>query len=191
MDFYFFVKEGFFHVLDLNALDHILFFIAISMLFTVKEWKKALLLVSIFTIAHTFTFALSSYRMVSVNEKWVEFLIVITILIPIINNTIIVFKNKKIQTANYYFTFIFGMIHGLGFSSYFKMLLDKDDSILIPLFEFALGIELVQIIIVTLIIVLNTIAIKYLKIEQKYWVLTINILLLVKIVPMLINRFPF
>ena len=191
MDFYFFVKEGFFHVLDLNALDHILFFIAISMLFTVKEWKKALLLVSIFTVAHTFTFALSSYRIVHVNEKWVEFLIPITILIPIINSTIIVFQKKKIQKTNYYFTFLFGMIHGLGFSSYFKMLLDKNDSILAPLLEFALGIELVQIIIVSLIVILNTIIIKVVKIDQKYWILFINFLLLLKILPMLIDRFPF
>jgi len=191
MDFYFFVKEGFFHVLDLNALDHILFFIAISMLFTVKKWKKALLLVSVFTVAHTFTFALSSYRIVKVNENWVEFLIPITILIPMINSIFIVFQNKKIQNSNYYFTFLFGMIHGLGFSSYFKILLDKNDSILAPLLEFALGIEMVQIIIVSLIVILNTIVIKYLKTNRKYWILFISFLLLLKIIPMLIDRFPF
>ena len=191
MGFQFFVKEGFFHVLDLNALDHILFFIAVSLIFTVKQWKKALLLVSVFTVAHTFTFALSSYRVISVNEKWVEFLIPITILIPLLNNNFKLFTQQKNDTANYYFTFIFGLIHGLGFSSYFKMLLDKNDDLLLPLLEFALGIELVQIIIVSMVILLSTIVIQKLKIAQKYWVLFVSLLLLIKIIPMLIHRFPF
>lgn len=191
MDFRFFVKEGFFHVLDLNALDHILFFIAVSIIFTLKEWKKALWLVSVFTIAHTITFALSSYRILYVDAKWVEFLIPITILIPIISNNLKLFKGEKNLNSNYYFTFIFGLIHGLGFSSYFKMLLDKSDDLLVPLLEFALGIELVQIIIVSLVLILNTLVIRYFKIKQKYWVLFVSILLLFKIIPMLIERYPF
>ncbi len=191
MNFQFFVKEGFFHVLDLNALDHILFFIAVSLIFTVKQWKKALLLVSVFTLAHTFTFALSSYRIIPVNEKWVEFLIPITILIPLLNNNFKLFEQQKNDTANYYFTFIFGLIHGLGFSSYFKMLLNKNDDLLLPLLEFALGIELVQIIIVSLVILLSTIVVKKLKIAEKHWVLFVSLVLLIKIIPMLIHRFPF
>ncbi|HFS67640.1 MAG TPA: HupE/UreJ family protein [Flavobacteriia bacterium] len=191
MDFQFFVKEGFFHVLDLEALDHILFFIAVSLIFTLKEWKKALWLVTIFTVAHTFTFALSSYRIIDIDGKWVEFLIPITILIPLLINNYRLFNNKKNLSANYYFTFIFGLIHGLGFSSYFKMLLDKNDSLLIPLLEFALGIEIVQIIIVSMVVLVNTIVIKYFKIQQKYWVLAVSVVLLFKIIPMLIERFPF
>lgn len=191
MDFRFFVKEGFFHVLDLNALDHILFFIAVSIIFTLNEWKKALLLVSVFTIAHTITFALSSYRILYVDAKWVEFLIPITILIPIISNNLKLFKGETNLNSNYYFTFIFGLIHGLGFSSYFKMLLDKSDDLLVPLLEFALGIEFVQIIIVSLVLVLNTLVIRYFKIKQKYWVLSVSVILLFKIIPMLIERYPF
>ena len=191
MDSIFFIREGFFHVLDINALDHILFFIAITIVFTIKEWKKALILVSIFTIAHTFTFALSSYGIVRVNEKWVEFLIPITILVPVINNSFSVLNGQKNQRANYFFTFLFGLVHGLGFSSYFRMLLDKNDSIFIPLLEFALGIELVQILIVSLVILLSTLVVRFFKIPKKYWVFFISFLLLLKITPMLINRFPF
>ena len=71
------------------------------------------------------------------------------------------------------------------------MLLDKNDALLLPLLEFALGIELVQIIIVSLVILLSTFVIKKLKIAQKYWALLVSLILLIKIIPMLIHRFPF
>jgi hypothetical protein len=191
MDFMFFFKEGFYHVLDINALDHILFFIAVSIVFTIKEWKKAIILVSIFTISHTITFALSSYDIIYINKNLVEFLIPITILIPVISNSIKAIKTQKQTHFNYYFTFIFGLIHGLGFSSYFKMLIDKNDSLLVPLLEFALGIELVQILIVSVIVLLNTLATNFFKIKNKHWTLFVSFLLLIKIIPMLFNRFAF
>jgi hypothetical protein len=191
MDFMFFLKEGFYHVLDINALDHVLFFIAVSIVFTIKQWKKVLLLVSIFTVAHTITFTLSSYNIIYINKNLVEFLIPVTILITTINNSLKSIKNQKIIRVNYYFTFVFGLIHGLGFSSYFKMLIDKNDSILVPLLEFALGIELVQILIVSVIIMLNTLVINYVKIKNKHWTLFVSFLLLIKIIPMIFNRFTF
>ncbi len=191
MDFFFFVKEGFFHVLDFNALDHILFFIAVSMIFTLKEWKKALWLVTFFTLGHTFTFTLSVYDWIKINGKWVEFLIPITILIPILVNNYSVYTKTTSLKRNYYFTFFFGLIHGLGFSSYFKMLLDDDENKFIPLLEFSLGIEFVQVLIVGVIILLNSIWINKLHFKQQIWIGSISILLLFKIIPMLINRYPF
>ncbi len=190
MDFEFYLKQGFFHVLDLRALDHILFFIAVTVIFTLKDWKKALLLVTFFTLGHTFTFALSAYDVLLVNESYVEFLIPITIAIPLFWNSFNILKAKTLKSTNIYFTFFFGLIHGLGFSSYFKMLLDDDESILKPLLEFALGIELVQILIVFLVLLLGFLVQKQLKIAKKYWVIGVSFLILLKIIPMLWERFP-
>jgi uncharacterized membrane protein len=41
-----------------------------------------------------------------------------------------------------------GIIHGLGFSNYFKAILAGTPSKLLPLAEFAVGIEAAQIIVV-------------------------------------------
>ncbi len=190
MDFEFYLKQGFFHVLDLRALDHILFFIAVTIIFTLKDWKKALLLVTFFTLGHTFTFALSAYDILLVNENYVEFLIPITIAIPLFWNSFNILKTKTSKSTNIYFTFFFGLIHGLGFSSYFKMLLDDDESILKPLLEFALGIELVQILIVLLVLLLGFLVQKKLKVAKKYWVIGVSFLILLKILPMIWERFP-
>jgi len=191
-NFIFYIQQGFYHVLDKAALDHVLFFIALTIIFSYKSWKKALWLITFFTIAHTLTFGLSVYDLIEVKVDLVEFLIPITILIPLLINIYREIKqisNKK-ENINIYFAFIFGLIHGLGFSNYFKMLLDDSDSKLLPLLKFSLGIEFAQILIVLIVLFLNY-TIRFTPIKNKIWVIGISILLILRIIPMLINRFPF
>jgi len=192
-EFTFYIKQGFYHVLDVAALDHVLFFIALTVVYRIRDWKKALWLISSFTIAHTLTFALSSYDFIHVNTKLVEFLIPITILIPILINIYREFVAfaYKVDNTNIYFAFFFGLIHGLGFSNYFRILLDEAEDKLIPLLKFALGIELAQVIIVGLILFLGHLAQYTFQIKKKIWVIGISVLVLVRIFPMLIDRFPF
>ncbi len=191
-DFTFFILQGFYHVLDYAAIDHILFFIALTIVYNFKNWKKALLLITFFTIGHSFTFALSAYNIIDINVDLVEFLIPVTILITLLLNIYTSLKNNnKLNNTNIYFALGFGFIHGLGFSNYFKILLDKTDDKLIPLLKFALGIEFAQIIIVLLVLLLSHFAIRFFKIKKKYWVITISIFVILKILPMLYYRYPF
>lgn len=199
----FYIQQGFSHVLDMAALDHVLFFIASTVVYRVIDWKKALWLITFFTIGHTLTFALSSYEIVNINAELVEFLIPITILTPLLLNIYIEIINKDVlpkhlytkqskeHNTNIYFAFFFGLIHGLGFSNYFKMLLDEADDKLIPLLKFALGIEFAQIIIVALVLFLGHIVQYYINIKKKIWVISISLFILLWIIPMLVNRFPF
>ena len=191
-DFIFYIQQGFFHVLDINALDHVLFFIALTIIYGFKNWKKALWLITFFTIGHSLSFGLSAYDIINVDVDLVEFLIPITILIPLILNIYKMINDDfSIKNTNIYFAGFFGLIHGLGFSNYFKMLLDNGDDKLIPLLKFALGIEFAQIIIVLIVLSLSHIAIYSTHIKKKYWVIGISLLVILRIVPMLINRFPF
>jgi len=186
-DFIFYIQQGFFHVLDINALDHVLFFIALTIIYGFKNWKKALWLITFFTIGHSLSFGLSAYDIINVDVDLVEFLIPITILIPLILNIYKMINDDfSIKNTNIYFAGFFGLIHGLGFSNYFKMLLDNGDDKLIPL-----GIEFAQIIIVLIVLSLSHIAIYSTHIKKKYWVIGISLLVILRIVPMLINRFPF
>jgi len=191
-EFIFYIKQGFFHVLDINALDHILFFIALSIIYRFKIWKKALWLITFFTIGHSLTFGLAAYDIINVNVDLIEFLIPITILIPLILNIYNVLSNISLENnINIYFAGFFGLIHGLGFSNYFKMLLDNGDDKLIPLIKFAVGIEFAQIIIVLLVLSISHIAIYSFQIKKKYWIIVISLLVILRIIPMLINRYPF
>jgi membrane-associated HD superfamily phosphohydrolase len=186
-NFIFFLKQGLFHVLDWNAYDHILFLIALTVVYDFKNIKKVIWLITAFTVGHTLTLILSSYHVISVSTKWVEFLIAMTILITALVNIFYV-KNTTKQTKtniNLVFALFFGLIHGLGFSGYFKMLIGSSHSKLIPLLEFALGIELAQIIIVIIVLVFGFIFQSIFRFSKRDWILVISSIVIGVVLPIL------
>ena len=58
-NFWFNVEYGMNHVLDINAYDHVLFLIVLTIPYVFKDWKRVLLLVSVFTIGHTLSLTLA------------------------------------------------------------------------------------------------------------------------------------
>lgn len=186
-NFIFFLKEGLFHVLDWNAYDHVLFLIALAVVYDFKNWKKVLLLISLFTIGHTLTLILAAYKVVSVNLNWIEFLIPVTIITTALVNILYAkstTKNTKTNT-NLFFALFFGLIHGLAFASGFRMLIGKSNSKLIPLLEFALGIELAQIITVFIILILGFIFQTIFRFSKRDWILIISSIVIGVTLPIL------
>lgn len=186
-NFIFFLKEGLFHVLDWKAYDHILFLIALTVVYDFNNWKKVLWLITLFTIGHTLTLILSAYNIVSVNTKWVEFLIPVTIIITAIIN-IFFAKNatKKSKTnTNLFFALFFGLIHGLGFSSYFKMLVGSSSTKIIPLLEFALGIEGAQIVVVLVVLITGFIVQNIFQFSKRDWILITSSIVIGVVLPIL------
>lgn len=172
----FYLKEGLFHVLDWNAYDHILFLIALAVVYDFKNWKKVLWLITLFTVGHTLTLILAAYKIVAISSNWVEFLIPATIIITALFNIFYVGKATKESKTNInlFLALFFGLIHGLGFSGYFKMLIGQKSSKLIPLLEFALGIEIAQIIIVFLILILGFLFQTIFRFSKRDWILIIS-----------------
>lgn len=188
-NFIFFLKEGLFHVLDWNAYDHILFLIALAVVYDFKNWKKIIWLITMFTIGHTATLILAAYNVVSVNSKWVEFLIPVTIIITAVVN-IFYSKNtaKQVKTnTNLIFALFFGLIHGLGFSGYFRLIIGSESNKLIPLLEFALGIEIAQIIIVFVVLVIGFLFQTVFRFSKRDWILIISALVIGIVLPILKN----
>lgn len=186
-NFIFFFRQGLSHVLDWNAYDHILFLIALAVVYDFKNWKKVLWLITLFTIGHTLTLILAAYKVVSVNSNLIEFLIPITIIITALGNIIFaksITKNTK-TNINLIFALFFGLIHGFGFSGYFKMLIGSSNSKLIPLLEFALGIELAQIIIVFIILILGFIFQTIFRFSKRDWILIISSIVIGVVIPIL------
>ena len=181
---------GLTHVLDINGYDHVLFLVVLAAPYLFSSWKKILFLVTVFTIGHTVSLVLSSYNVVSVNSKLVEFIIPVTIAFTAIFN--IITSGKRIYSSKISLlllaTLLFGVIHGLGFSNYFKMIVGNTDYKFIPMLEFALGVEVAQIIIVIVVLLLSTIAQNILNISKKYWVLILSSITLGLVIPMLLSR---
>ncbi|QWX83787.1 HupE/UreJ family protein [Cellulophaga sp. HaHaR_3_176] len=192
-DFWFYVKLGLNHVLDLSAYDHILFLAVLAIPFTFKSWKKIVLLATVFTIAHCTSLALSTYNLIVLNVTYIEFLIPVTILITAIFN--IVYAQSKIEDKSLVVhtiaTVFFGLIHGFGFSNYFKMLMSEETNKIGPLFGFATGIELSQVTIILLVLCIAYILQAILKVKQKLFITITSIVVLLITIPILIDTFPF
>lgn len=173
-----YLKLGMDHILDLNGYDHILFVAVLCAGYELKQWKQILILVTAFTIGHSLTLALSSLDLVSFSPKLIERLIPVTIILTGIFNIFTAFSSKKANQniiANYLLALGFGLIHGLGFSFYFKAILGSEGSILMPLFAFNVGVELGQLLIVGFIMVLSFIFIEKFKLPLQKWTTVISI----------------
>lgn len=174
--FWFYFKEGLYHVLDWNAYDHILFLIVLTIPYLFSHWKRVVTLVSIFTVGHTVSLALSAYGVIKVNTSLVELLIALTIIITALYN-VFTAGNKKGSSKIGLYLFValfFGIIHGLGFSTYFKMMTAGSDSKLLPLIEYTLGIEAAQLIVVVVVLILSFIFQAIFRFSQRDWVMVIS-----------------
>ena len=178
---------GFDHILNYQALDHILFVFALTIMYEIKMIKKIIILITAFTIGHTITLVLSTLNMISFDQKIIEFSIPITIAITSINNIINRNKNLNIiSNVNYFIALFFGLIHGLGFSNYLKVLL-IGDSILLELFAFNVGVEVGQIIIVLLFLLMTYFISKIFFSKKGEWILFVSSLILGISLTLIIN----
>jgi hypothetical protein len=190
-EFWLYFKVGINHVLDINAYDHVLFLLALMIPYTFKDWKRVLLLVSLFTIGHTISLILSVYSVIYVNPNAIEFLIPITIITTAFYTLFTAGKNTK-GNGNLSFmgvtTLFFGVIHGLGFSNYFKSILPGNASDkLIPSLEFALGIEAAQLITVFAVLILAYIVQTFFRFSKKDWALVMSAFVIGVVLPMIIE----
>jgi hypothetical protein len=177
-----YLQLGIDHILDTQGYDHILFVIVLSAIYPVKAWKKIVVLVTAFTLGHSLTLALSALGILEIDANLVETLIPVTIMITGLVNVYKIYKGNLYEGKiymNYILASCFGLIHGLGFSNYFKAILGKEASILQPLFAFNLGVELGQIFIVIGAVAISTLFIEMVRIPSKYWAAFISILAII------------
>ena len=190
-DFVLYFKMGLNHVLDFLAYDHILFLIVLAVVFSINQWKKALLLITLFTIGHSITLALAAYGIVNFDISLIEFLIPVTIFITGVTNIFTAKKSNQKNNINLLFALFFGLIHGLGFSNYFRMMIGRSDDKLLPLLEFALGIEAAQIIIVFAILIIGSLLQNLFKVSKRDWILVMSSIVIGFSIQMIIERYPW
>ncbi|QLC67289.1 HupE/UreJ family protein [Flavobacterium sp. LPB0248] len=188
--FWIYFQIGLKHVLDINAYDHVLFLIALTVPYLFKDWKRIFLLVSIFTIGHTLALILSVYGIIAIKVDVVEFLIPITILVTALYHLFTAGKTSKNDGVNlvFFITLFFGIIHGLGFSNYFKTILGGSaTSKLLPLGEFALGIEAAQLVVVFVVLVISYIVQTVFRFSKRDWALVMSAFIIGVVIPMIIE----
>ena len=186
-DFLFNVEYGMNHVLDVNGYDHVLFLILLTVAYSFESWKQLLVLVTAFTFGHTVALLLAAYGVLNIDDALVEFLIPVTIALAAVYNIIDGGKSVKSKSARWLFliTLCFGVVHGLGFGREFKLFIGKSDDKLLPLVEFALGIEIAQLIIVFLVLLLGLVAQVVLGRNRRDWILVVSAIVLGLVIPIL------
>jgi hypothetical protein len=165
-----FFQLGWSHIISVEALDHLLFLLALMAVYEVGQWKKVLVLITAFTIGHSATLILSITDLISFNSHWIEFLIPLTILLTAINN-LLLYTKSKVHPARYryFMAMIFGLVHGMGFASTLRFMLASNQSISVPMLSFNLGIEAGQIVVVALLLLISSVLLKITKFPQSYW----------------------
>ncbi len=189
-DFLFYLQLGWEHIISIDALDHQLFILALVAIFSFQDLKKVLILVTAFTLGHSFTLALSAFDIIRFPSNWVEFLIPCTIVFTALDNLIFSKNEDKLIKLNYFLALIFGLIHGMGFANSVRMMLAKEQSIVIPLLGFNVGLEIGQIAVVIIVLSIFYILSTFLKLKKKHWVMLVSAPILIFSIKMSLERIP-
>jgi hypothetical protein len=189
-EFLAYFRLGVAHIADLAGYDHILFIAALTGGYTLGAWRRLLVLVTAFTIGHSITLALATLRLVTVDAALIEALIPATILVT---SLVAVVQSRRPDEARpwrrsgwrgaddgprggavlYALALGFGLIHGLGFSTYLRALLGAEASIAVPLLAFNLGLEAGQLLIVAGTLLVGAVVARLLG-ARRDWVLLLS-----------------
>lgn len=140
-----FVRLGIIHILE--GTDHILF--VLSLLLIYSTFKREILLLTVFTVAHSISLIVAGSGILTLSSRIVEPIVALSITYMAI--TSVFFKHMKIfgGHGNKASTvFIFGLFHGLGFAGLLKDIQVPDERFISSLLSFNIGIEFGQFAIV-------------------------------------------
>jgi hydrogenase/urease accessory protein HupE len=138
-----YIALGIEHIL--SGYDHLSFVLALLLL---ARSKKALLLaVTAFTLSHSITLALAIFDLIFIPVKFVESMIALSIVF-LARELLIKDKNTLTHKHLEYIAFIFGLLHGLGFSTALKEIGLPHNDLIPALFSFNVGIELGQLLFI-------------------------------------------
>jgi hypothetical protein len=146
-----FVNLGLTHIAE--GLDHLLFLFLL--LIARVSWKRWLLLLSGFTLAHAGTYSLVMLGHLSAPTAWIETLIAFTISctalgILLSQSRHLRFRNSSTNHAlglEFVVIIAFGLIHGLGFASAVGTQGASTRYPMLSIFGFNVGIEFGQIVL--------------------------------------------
>lgn len=189
-DLGFYFEMGWHHIVAWDALDHLLFVLALSAIYLIGNWKQVLVLVTAFTIGHSLTLALSVYDVIRVSDKWVEFLIPCTIVITAVLNLLEKDYEPRSLRLNYFLALFFGLIHGLGFANALRFMLAKDQGIGWSLFGFNTGLEAGQVVVVMAILLAGFLLVNKAGLKRKWWVWGLSVVAFSIAAKMAWERFP-
>lgn len=159
-----YIPVGILHILE--GMDHIFF--VLSLLLLGLSFRRLLLLLTVFTVAHSLTLLLAGMNIITVSSRIVEpiisFSIVFTILLALFTNQNLcsscsLYLRKYIPEGirgiitkfsfHILIVFLFALFHGLGFAGSFSVLNISSQDYFFPLLALNIGVEIGQVCILS------------------------------------------
>jgi len=137
-----YIKLGVEHIL--SGYDHLLF--VFSLILLALNFRRLLFAISAFTLSHSLTLTFGILGIVNIGVLFVESMIALSILF--LAREIMIKKDSFTKQHLGITAFIFGLLHGLGFSSVLRSIGLPHDDMVLALLAFNIGIELGQLIFI-------------------------------------------
>jgi hypothetical protein len=178
-----YLQLGFLHICSWQATDHLTFLLALCAPYALADWRRVVALVTSFTVGHSITLALATLGIVGVNAPVIEALIPVTIILTALVNMKqagpVLDRRSRRETSVLWaapnaLAAAFGLIHGLGFSNYLRALLGDKSRPVAELLSFNLGVELGQLLVVSVILLLGFVLLRLVGVARRDWVLTVS-----------------
>ncbi len=133
-----FLVLGIKHIL--SGYDHIAFLLALIVIGL--SFKEVIKIITAFTIAHSITLLLAALQIISLNSRFVEIVIAVSICYVALENLF-----RKEINYRWIITFGFGLVHGFGFAGILQELILEKSNLLPSVLSFNIGVEIGQIMI--------------------------------------------
>jgi hypothetical protein len=176
-----YLEFGFWHIWSWQATDHLTFLLALCAPFVLVDWRRVVALVTSFTVGHSLTLALATLGLVGFNKALIEALIPVTIMLTALLNMQQAGRPDArpqrrpipvIWALPNALALAFGLIHGLGFSNQLRSLLTGKSQPVVELLSFNLGVEMGQLLVVSIILLLGFVVLRGFGAARRDWILT-------------------
>jgi hydrogenase/urease accessory protein HupE len=146
-----YIQLGIYHIW--SGFDHLLF--VCGLLLLVKKRSRLIWTITAFTIAHSITLALATLHIIKVSASFTEAAIALSIAFVAAE---LLRHYKGLNGFAYYYpwlvSFLFGLLHGLGFASALQDVGLPENNIPLALFLFNVGVEAGQLSFVFVMLLL-------------------------------------
>lgn len=127
-----------------TGYDHLSFLL--GLLVATAALRSLVKIVTSFTVAHSITLGLATFDIVVLPSRFTESMIALSILYVAVENLL-----RKRSLERWKLTFLFGLIHGFGFSNVLREMQLPRANLALTLFSFNLGVEIGQVVFVAML----------------------------------------
>lgn len=169
-------KLGIRYILDIYNVEYILFLLSLLVVFTIKDWRRVIVLLLFFILGYSLTISLACFEVINYNIDLIEFLLPLTIFFTSFTN---IFKKKDNfrykgnMRKNYFLALVFGAIHGFSYGSYFSGLINGPIS-MSQFLAFNFGVGSGQVVVSISFLLIASFFLSLIGINRRDWVMVIS-----------------